>query len=106
MQHNTLLNLLTNAIKYRKPGEVPEVYIRTDETIEYVILSVTDKGIEIDLQKHGVKIFKRYQRFHNNADSKGLGLYLIKSQLEKIDGKIIVDSEQGKGTTFKVYFRK
>lgn len=104
--HNTLLNLLTNAIKYRKPGEVPEVYIRTDETNEYVILSVTDKGIGIDLQKHGDKIFKLYQRFHNNADSKGLGLYLIKSQLEKMDGKIIVDSEQGKGTTFKAYFRK
>lgn len=104
--YNTLLNLLTNAVKYRKPGEVPDVYIRTDETNEYVILSVTDKGIGIDLQKHGDKIFKLYQRFHNNADSKGLGLYLIKSQLEKMDGKIIVDSEQGKGTTFKVYFRK
>ena len=104
--HNTVLNLLTNAIKYRKPGEVPEVYIRTDETIEYIILSVTDKGIGIDLNKYGDKIFKLYQRFHNNADSKGLGLYLIKSQLEKMDGKIIVDSEQGKGTTFKVYFRK
>ena len=104
--HNTVLNLLTNAIKYRKPGEVPDVYIRTDETTEYIILSVTDKGIGIDLHKHGDKIFKLYQRFHNNADSKGLGLYLIKSQLEKMDGKIIVDSEQGKGTTFKVYFRK
>jgi signal transduction histidine kinase len=104
--HNTVLNLLTNAIKYRKPGEVPEVYIRTDETIEYIILTVTDKGIGIDLNKYGDKIFKLYQRFHNNADSKGLGLYLIKSQLEKMDGKIIVDSEQGKGTTFKVYFRK
>ena len=90
-----------NAIKYRKSGEVPEVCIRKDETKKQIILSVTDKGIGIDLLKHGDKIFKLYQRFHHNADIKGLGLYLIKSQLEKMNGKIIVDSEQGKGTSLK-----
>lgn len=104
--HNTVLNLLTNAIKYKKPKTIPEVYIRTDETKDYIILSVSDKGIGIDLQKHGSKMFHLYQKFNHNADGKGLGLYLIKTQLEKMDGKIIVESEEGKGTTFKVYFRK
>lgn len=104
--HNTVLNLLTNAIKYKKPKTIPEVYMRTDETKEYIILSVSDKGIGIDLQKYGSKMFHLYQKFNHNVDGKGLGLYLIKTQLEKMDGKIIVESEEGKGATFKVYFRK
>lgn len=104
--HNTVLNLLTNAIKYKKPKTIPEVYMRTDETKEYIILSVSDKGIGIDLLKYGSKMFHLYQKFNHNVDGKGLGLYLIKTQLEKMDGKIIVESEEGKGATFKVYFRK
>ena len=51
------------------------------------------------------KIFGFYQRFHKNADSKGIGLFLIKSQLNALGGQIEVDSEVNIGTTFTITFK-
>jgi signal transduction histidine kinase len=71
-----------------------------------VILKFKDNGIGIDIEKYKDKLFKLYQRFHDNPDGKGLGLYLVKSQLEVLGGSIAVESEVGKGTTFIMKFRK
>jgi sensor histidine kinase regulating citrate/malate metabolism len=51
------------------------------------------------------KIFGFHQRFHKNADSKGIGLFLIKSQLNALGGQIEVDSEVNIGTTFTITFK-
>jgi signal transduction histidine kinase len=58
------------------------------------------------LQRHGDKIFGLYQRFHHHPDSKGLGLYIINSQVRALGGMIDVQSEEGVGTTFIVSFKK
>ena len=99
-----LLNLLTNAIKYRSPERPLVISIKTYIDKDYTVLSFSDNGIGINMQKFGHKVFGLYQRFHNNIDGKGLGLYIIKSQVEAMDGKIDVQSIENEGTTFKISF--
>ena len=98
------LNLLTNAIKYREPSRQLRVTISTKVIDDNLIITFKDNGIGIDLEKNKDKIFGLYQRFHNYPDSKGLGLYLVKSQVESMGGTISVASTVGKGTTFTIVF--
>lgn len=99
------LNLLTNAIKYRAPIRQLKVTISTKVEDDNLIITFKDNGIGIDLDKNRDKIFGLYQRFHNYPDSKGLGLYLVKSQVESMNGTISVESTVGKGTTFTIIFK-
>ncbi len=101
-----LLNLFTNAIKYRSPKRTLRVFVSSKEVGDEIILVFKDNGIGIDLERNRDKIFGLYQRFHNYPDSKGLGLYLVKSQVESMNGKIEVESEVDKGTTFTITFKK
>ena len=100
-----ILNLLTNAIKYKAKERDPEINLKTEKIPGYTVLTVSDNGIGIDLKKHGDKIFRLFQRFHRTVEGKGLGLNLVKSQVESLGGKIEVDSTVGKGTVFKVYLK-
>lgn len=99
-----LLNLLTNAVKYRSAERALVITIKTHIEKDFTILSFTDNGIGINMQKFGHKVFGLYQRFHTNVDGKGLGLYIIKSQVEAMDGKIEVESTENVGSTFRIYF--
>jgi PAS domain S-box-containing protein len=101
-----LLNLFTNAIKYRSPKRTLRIFVSSKEIGDQIILVFKDNGIGIDLERNGDKIFGLYQRFHNYSDSKGLGLYLVKSQVESMGGTISVESEVDKGTTFTITFKK
>jgi signal transduction histidine kinase len=101
-----LLNLFTNAIKYRSPKRTLRVFVSSKEVGDEIILVFKDNGIGIDLERNRDKIFGLYQRFHNYPDSKGLGLYLVKSQVESMNGRIEVESEVDKGTTFTITFKK
>ena len=104
--HSIFLNLITNAIKYAKPGTNPSIFISTNMDKEHIFLQARDEGIGIDLEKHGKKIFGLYQRFHNVSSGKGLGLYIIKNQVEAQNGSISVDSQAGEGATFTINFVK
>ena len=104
--HSIFLNLVTNAIKYAKPGTNPSIFISTNMDKEHIFLQARDEGIGIDLEKHGKKIFGLYQRFHNVSSGKGLGLYIIKNQVEAQNGSISVDSQAGEGATFTINFVK
>jgi signal transduction histidine kinase len=98
-------NLLSNAIKYRHPDRAPVITINTYNEGEYVCLMVRDNGLGIDLKKHGQNMFNLYKRFHLHMEGKGLGLFLVKSQITALGGKIDVESEPGVGTTFFIYFK-
>ena len=100
-----LLNLFTNAIKYRSPKRTLRIFVSSKEIDNSIVLIFKDNGIGIDLVRNGDKIFGLYQRFHNYSDSKGLGLYLVKSQVESMGGTIGVESEVDKGTTFTITFK-
>lgn len=103
---NIILNLISNAIKYRSPERNPLIIINAVKSNEGVTLSISDNGLGIDLKKYGDKIFGMYKTFHNREDSKGFGLYLVKNQIEAMGGSITVQSEVDKGTTFNVYFNE
>ncbi len=98
--HNILQNLLTNSIKYRKPGIPVHIDIVSERIGEDTRIIFSDNGEGINLKKHGDKLFDIYQRFSPNTEGKGLGLYIVKTQLEKAGGKIEVESEENVGTRF------
>ncbi|MFM8912658.1 MAG: ATP-binding protein, partial [Flammeovirgaceae bacterium] len=66
---------------------------------------VKDNGMGIDLNRHRQKLFTLYSRFHDHVDGKGLGLYMVKTQIEALGGKIEVESQVNSGTTFRVYIK-
>jgi len=101
-----LLNIFTNAIKYKAPKRYPKITINCEHVKGFTILSVTDNGLGIDLEKHGHKLFGMYKTFHGNRDARGIGLFITKNQIEAMKGKIEAESELDKGTTFKIYFNE
>lgn len=103
-----IYNLLSNAIKYRHPDRKPQITIQSklNQTNEYIIVSVIDNGLGIDLEAHRDKLFGMYRRFHANHEGKGLGLYLVKSQIESLGGRIKVESTVNEGSCFSLYFKK
>lgn len=102
---NVIFNLMDNAVKYAKPDEPLNVYLKTWNEDGKVCLSVRDtgQGIKKDDQK---KIFEKFYRVHtgNRHDVKGFGLGLayVKKMVDLHDGDIKVDSTFGKGTTFTI----
>ncbi|WP_281297116.1 PAS domain-containing sensor histidine kinase [Flavobacterium limnophilum] len=100
-----LLNLLTNAIKYKSENKKSKITISANKIDDTVFLIFKDNGIGIDLVRNKDKVFGLYQRFHDFPDSKGLGLYLVKSQVEAMGGTISIESEVNKGTTFTLTFK-
>jgi PAS domain S-box-containing protein len=100
--NSILSNLLTNAIKYHKPGLSPDILIRTRKVKNQIELIVKDNGLGIDLGKHGNKLFRFKQRFHLNIEGHGIGLYLVKTQARAIGGSVLVQSKVNEGSTFIV----
>ena len=101
-----LLNLIDNAFKYRKEDQPLILEFTAEEDDDYIVLKISDNGVGLDLDQHGSKIFGLYKTFHGNKDARGMGLFIVKSQVEDMGGKIEVSSVVGEGTTFTVYFKK
>lgn len=99
-----LLNLLTNSIKYRHSDRQLHIEIKVYEQNNIVTLEITDNGIGIDLGLHGHKLFGMYKTFHDNNDARGIGLFLVKNQVDAMGGKIEAHSTVNEGTTFKIEF--
>lgn len=99
-----LLNLITNAIKYAHPERDPVVKIFTTYQNNKVNLIFEDNGLGFNEEKVKGKIFGLYQKFHHHPDSKGIGLYLVHSQINALGGSINVTSQENIGTKFIVTF--
>ncbi|HVV56706.1 MAG TPA: PAS domain-containing protein [Mucilaginibacter sp.] len=101
-----IMNLLTNAVKYRRPGVPPVITLRTyTNPAGSVVFECQDNGQGIDLEIHGKKIFGLYKTFHEGKDAHGVGLFLTKTQVESQGGQISVESEPNFGSTFRVVFK-
>ncbi|HEY4618396.1 MAG TPA: PAS domain S-box protein [Flavobacterium sp.] len=101
-----LLNLFTNAIKYRSRKRKSFLEIGYEVNEHYTIISFKDNGLGLNLKKNGHKIFGMYKTFHGNEDARGIGLCITKNQLEAMKGKIEVESEEGIGSVFKIYINE
>lgn len=97
-------NLLSNAIKYRKPNAESHFIVETVWENNQKVLYVRDNGLGINMDRHRDSMFKLYKRFHRNVSGKGMGLFIVKSQLEAMNATIEIESEEGVGTTFKIKF--
>lgn len=98
-----MMNLVSNAIKYRSEERAPEIKISAilNEEGEKV-LQVADNGMGINMKRHGEKLFKLHTTFARNKSGKGLGLFMTKQQIEAMGGEVEVESELGVGTTFHI----
>jgi two-component system phosphate regulon sensor histidine kinase PhoR len=97
-------NLVNNAIKYKAPERRPEILIKTEEENGFMVISIIDNGLGID-EKDFKAIFAKYQRLSDAIEGTGIGLYLVKEIVTSAEGKITVESELGKGSTFKVFLK-
>ena len=104
--YSIFYNLISNSIKYRKPNVAPMIKIKSRSLENGVELIFIDNGLGIDIKRYKDKIFGLYKRFHENAEGKGLGLFMVKTQVETLGGTINIESEVGKGTKFIVFFDK
>lgn len=98
-----LYNIISNSIRYSHPDRKPIISIKWINNDETKILEITDNGVGIDLVKNADKIFGMYKTFTSNVDSKGIGLFITKNQIDAMGGNITVESEPNVGTTFKIY---
>lgn len=101
-----LLNFTTNAIRYSHPDRAPIISYSVSTYKAKKVLKISDNGLGINLEKHGKKLFGMYKTFHKHRDSRGIGLFITKNQIEAMGGSVQVTSEVGVGTTFKIYFNE
>ncbi len=100
-------NIIENAVKYSDDKKDDSfIKIEFSESPEFSIVAITDNGIGIDMDAASGKLFQMYQRFNNTHPGQGFGLFLVKSQMEAMEGKVEVDSVFGQGTIFTLYFLK
>jgi signal transduction histidine kinase len=106
MVQSVFYNLLSNALKYKSPERRLHIQVKSLRKSNALIIEFSDNGIGIDLDSYGKDIFKLYKRFHESTHGKGVGLYLVKMQVESMNGNITVQSKVNIGTTFRMNFFK
>jgi signal transduction histidine kinase len=104
--HSILMNLVSNAIKYRHPGRRPVIAIHSEVKNDLFCLSIQDNGLGMDLKVYKDKLFMLYSRFHSHVEGKGIGLFLVKTQVSSMGGKIDVVSRPDEGTCFNLSFKR
>jgi PAS domain S-box-containing protein len=100
--YSIFYNLITNSIKYMQRGVPPIISISCESRESIVRIVFRDNGIGIDLYKHSSNIFGLYKRFHDHTEGKGLGLFIVKTQIEALGGTIQVESKVDSGTQFTI----
>ena len=97
-------NLISNSLKYHHPDRRPHIQVKTRKTGDKIVLSVQDNGLGIDLVKHKENFFKIGKVFHRHPNAKGFGLYMTKTQVEAMGGRIWVESVPDEGAVFYIEF--
>ncbi|MCW3091843.1 MAG: hypothetical protein JWP81_2912 [Ferruginibacter sp.] len=102
--YSIFYNLISNSIKYRRMDVDAKIEIASERFDNKIELTFTDNGMGIDLDKKGTQVFGLYKRFHPGIEGKGMGLFMVKTQVEALGGKINIESRLNKGTAFKIEF--
>jgi PAS domain S-box-containing protein len=99
--NQVLANLLTNALKYTREGEAPWVRISAEPRSSTIVLKIADRGIGIEPKFHE-RIFRIFERLHGYSKypGSGVGLAIARRAVERMNGRIWVESELGKGSCF------
>ncbi|MBL0741143.1 sensor histidine kinase [Chryseolinea lacunae] len=99
-----LFNLIHNALKFTDHLKTPVITCRAEKTSDGTIITIEDNGLGIDMRYAKDKIFQLHQRFHPNVVGRGLGLFLVKTQVKAMGGSIGIESTLGQGTIFSIRF--
>src|SRR5690606_23759989 len=102
--HSIFYNVILNSIKYRQREIPPLIRIRRAIEERHIVLYFSDNGMGVDLSRGSEEIFGLYKREHRHKEGKGLGLFMVKSQMATLGGSITVKSEVNYGTEFKLVF--
>jgi len=100
-----LQNLISNGIKYRSPDRRPELVLSTEKRDDFFILVVKDNGLGIK-EEDKSKVFAMYNRLHTHVEGTGIGMTIVSRIVDNNGGKIAIDSQVGKGSTFTVYLKE
>jgi signal transduction histidine kinase len=100
-----LQNLVTNAIRYRRLDKVSTLHLESWKEDGRIVLTATDNGVGIDMERFGNKLFGFRKTFHKNKDARGIGLFITKTQVEAMGGSIKAESTPGLGTKFIITFK-
>lgn len=100
--HSIFHNLLSNALKYRSDERSLIISVGSKATSAGTVIHFRDNGLGIDMNRYGDLLFKLFKRFHNHVEGRGIGLYLVKWQVESLGGTIQLTSEPGRGTQFEI----
>ncbi|HZG00579.1 MAG TPA: PAS domain-containing protein, partial [Chitinophagales bacterium] len=100
--YSVMQNLITNSLKYRRPDAQPLIQINSKTSCDKIIITYTDNGLGMNLEKVGDKVFGMYKRFHSHVEGKGMGLFMVKTQVETLGGKISISSKPNEGTQFTI----
>ena len=97
-----LNNLLSNSLKYRKPGAPSRITIHSYQKDRKAVLCIKDNGLGLDLDKHAGSLGKPFTRFHFHVPGSGIGLSLVKTQLDILQGKIYFYSNPDEGMQIEI----
>ena len=102
--YSIFFNLIVNSVKYRCPTVKSSINIRSVKENNVLSLIFKDNGRGIDLTNHRDEVFGLYKRFHPNIEGKGMGLFMVKTQVETLGGTISIFSKVNEGTEFTIKF--
>lgn len=103
--YSIFYNLSLNSIKYCRAGVSPVITITSKLVGDKVEICFKDNGKGIDLDKNGDHLFGLYKRFDTTTEGKGMGLFMVKTQVEALGGSINIKSKLGEGTEFTIQFK-
>lgn len=96
--YSIIYNLLSNCCKFRSPQRELKIQISTREDHRHFYMTIEDNGLGMEVEKFKRKLFSPYQRFHPDIEGKGIGLFLVKTQVEALGGALDIKSAVGRGT--------
>jgi signal transduction histidine kinase len=104
--YSIVQNFIENGIKY-KDDKKPKPYLKIKAAMVNgkLVMKFEDNGLGI-AEEHHLKIFDMFYKIDPSSNGTGLGLHIVKLNIEKLNGKVGVESAVGKGTTFTVVFKK
>jgi len=98
-------NLMSNAIKYRSYNKNLTIDIKAKQEEEFLVITIADNGIGIDLNRYGHFLFQPFKRLTLQREGTGIGLSIINNVVTRYGGRIEVDSKLDMGTTFRVFIK-
>jgi signal transduction histidine kinase len=101
-----LFHIISNSVKFKNVGTSVSIWIDTVQDRERTKLTIRDDGPGFDQEKLASKLFQPFQRFNLTHSGNGIGLFLVKTQVEAIGGEIKLESAVNRGVTVNIWFSR